>query len=130
MTVDLQRSQLSTPFLAGTVPLWPLRLTATVHNGDMSSAIFVYRAGEDTGAPADRFVAVASVPGMLDIPTDRNARGESAFYRSNTAYFALRNPGDVEETFESIKSDVAQLIRGWNARNQLVSVATETVASS
>lgn len=130
MTVDLQRSQLSTPFLAGTVPLWPLSITATVHNGDMPAAIFVYFAGKDTGAPGDRFTAVASVASMLDIPDDRNARGASAYYRTATAYFALRNPGDVEETFEAIKADVAQLIRGWNARNQLTSVATETVVSS
>lgn len=91
-------------------------LTATVTAGDMPDAIFVYEAKTRDGQPADRFRAVASVQQMLELPASREQRGGNAYYRINTAYFALRNPGDVADVIEAIKADVAQLIRGWLAK--------------
>lgn len=129
MTVTLQRSQSTRPITAGTLPLWPLRLTATVQSGSMSAAVFVYRVGERDGQPADRFSAVASVQQILELPASRAQRGTSAYYRSDTAYFALRHPGDVADVVAAIESDVAQLVRGWEAKDELAVSATTVITA-
>lgn len=119
MTVTLQRSQSTRPITAGALPLWPVRLQAVVVDGAMSNAIFVYEAKTRDGQPSDSFRAVASVQQMLELAASREQRGSSSYYRSTYAYFALRNPSDVTDVIDAIKSDVVQLLKGWLAKDVL-----------
>lgn len=133
MDITLQREGLDVQEIQGQ-QVWPLKITATLASGaNMPSAkIFVYHANMgDDAYQGDIFECVSSIQQYYELPVDA-AVAEGAdyvvpYYRLEFVQLNCLSPEEADELWNSILSDVADLIRNFYAKDDLTTAETVTL---
>lgn len=113
---------------------WPLKITATAAGG-LVSQIFVYAVGQEVDpVSGDRFECVASVSQLFELPLTApapvDATTQIPYYRRDTVEFVCRSSDEADALWTKIQGQVLDLVRNWNARLNLLEVATVSITDA
>lgn len=133
MDITLQREGLAVQEVQGQ-QVWPLKITATLAAGaSMPSAkIFVYHANMgDDAYQGDIFECVSSIQQYYELPVNA-AVAEGAdyvvpYYRLDFVQLNCLSPEEADELWDSIVTDVEDLIRNFYAKDDLTVSETITL---
>jgi hypothetical protein len=133
MDITLQREGLAVQEIQGQ-QVWPLKINATLVAGTSmpSAKIFVYHANMgDDAYQGDIFECVSSIQQYYELPVDAAvAEGVDyvvPYYRLDFVQLNCLSPEEAEELWNSIRSDVADLIRNFYAKDDLTTLETITL---
>jgi hypothetical protein len=133
MDITLQREGLAVQEIQGQ-QVWPLKINATLVTGTSmpSAKIFVYHADMgDDAYQGDIFECVSSIQQYYELPVDaavsENADYVVPYYRLDFVQINCLSPEEAEELWDSILSDVADLIRNFYAKDDLTALETITL---
>ena len=128
MTNQIALTRYAMPVIALHRHVWTLKVVAVSSIEGIPNEIFVYHIG--TSNIPDRFEAVSSVANLSmygTLPQSVGTDSQIPFYRSDTATHDCLSESDMEDLWQRIQDDVAELIANFNAKMAMTPAETVTL---